>query len=162
YFFQWNVPPATPSWIATVAIRDDDEAEDGGKRGFLVNDRDSLVYIANLGCIPIHVLAYRVPEDAEQTESGDRVAVPTSCDFLTVDFDISKGGTFESAIVLARSLHDRLEEIGLVGFPKTSGQSGLHVLVPLGKGGNSPAAQALCELLGRILVASHPKIATME
>src|SRR5262249_12617539 len=46
--------------------------------------------------------------------------------------------------------------------PKTSGQSGLHVLVPLGPGVSYPTARALADLLGRMLCDRHPSIATME
>jgi bifunctional non-homologous end joining protein LigD len=55
-----------------------------------------------------------------------------------------------------------LDELGLVGFPKTSGQSGLHVLSPLGPGVSFDTAKTLVELLGRILQSRHPEIATME
>ena len=74
-FYQWNVPVGTPSWVRTVTIvRDEDE---GRKvQCFLVNDADTLLYIANLGCIPIHVLAAR-PSSLEL------------CDFITFDFDWS-------------------------------------------------------------------------
>ncbi|HHH30303.1 MAG TPA: hypothetical protein ENK57_18445 [Polyangiaceae bacterium] len=47
-------------------------------------------------------------------------------------------------------------------MPKTSGQTGLHVLIPMGPGVAFPTAKALVELLGRILVSRHPDIATME
>jgi bifunctional non-homologous end joining protein LigD len=55
-----------------------------------------------------------------------------------------------------------LEDTGLVGFPKTSGQEGLHVLVPLGPGVPFTAAKLLVELLGRLVVSSHETFATME
>src|SRR6185503_2828916 len=81
-------------------------------------------------------------------------------DFLTIDFDVGDA-PFAHAIELARSLHDILDQIGLRGFPKTSGQTGLHVLVALG-GAPFLVAKTLAELLGRILQKRHPKISTME
>src|SRR5262249_18163747 len=62
----------------------------------------------------------------------------------------------------ALSLRELLNQVGLVGFPKTSGQSGLHVLVPMGPGVSFDAARALCDLLGRLLERQHPTIGTME
>jgi bifunctional non-homologous end joining protein LigD len=136
----------TPSWVRTITI--EREEEEGKKVTFLVNDVDTLLYIANLGCIPIHVLAAR-------SHSLD------SCDFITFDFDIGPA-PIAHAVELALSLRSLLTDLGLVGFPKTSGQSGLHVLVPMGPGVTFPTARALVELIGRLLEKRHPKIGTME
>jgi bifunctional non-homologous end joining protein LigD len=78
-----------------------------------------------------------------------------------MDFDV-KGASLAEGIVLARSLHELCASIGLEGFPKTSGQSGLHVFVPLGPGVSYLSARALADLLGRMLCDRHPTIATME
>lgn len=146
HFFQWNIPPGTPDWVRAFPIKS--EEHDGREvMSFLVDDRDTLLFIANLGAIPLHILASRA-EDLER------------CDFLTVDFDVG-GAPFSHAVELARALHALLDEIGLEGFPKTSGQTGLHVLVPLG-GVPFEAAKALAELLGRILHARQPAISTVE
>jgi bifunctional non-homologous end joining protein LigD len=144
------VPPATPDWIRRLEIRDvdGDETHRGLKTVFLVDSADGLVHIANLGCIPIHVLGAREPS-------------LTECDFLTVDFDIGER-TFGDAVTLALELKSLLDEIGLSGFPKTSGQKGLHVLVPLGPGISFDSAKLMVELLGRLITARHPDIATME
>jgi bifunctional non-homologous end joining protein LigD len=78
-----------------------------------------------------------------------------------VDFDIGDR-PFEQAVVLALTLKEFLDEVGLKGYPKTSGQKGLHVLVPLGPGVPFDAAKLLCELFGRLVTERHSKIATME
>ena len=147
-FFQWHVPPGTPSWLRSVEVREEGERGKSRKRCFLVDDVDGLLHIANLGCIPVHVLAAR---------QGTR----EHCDFLTIDFDLG-GQPFRDAVTLALSLRELLEELALTGVPKTSGQTGLHVLIPMGPGVAFPTAKALVELLGRILVSRHPDIATME
>jgi bifunctional non-homologous end joining protein LigD len=146
-FYQWNVPRGTPSWVKTIHVRWEERSNKEVDL-FLIEDRETLLYIANLGCIPLHILAARV---------GDLSA----CDFLTVDFDLS-GGTFANAITLARSLLALLEKLGLASYPKTSGQTGLHALVPLGPGVNFDAACALADLLGKLVAAQHPAIATTE
>ncbi|HEX6272239.1 MAG TPA: DNA ligase D [Polyangiaceae bacterium] len=145
-FYQWNVPHGTPDWLRRTTLRD--EEKDKEKTVFLVDDVDSLVYLANLGTIPLHVLACR---------EGTR----HEADFLTIDFDIGEH-PFERAVVLALTLREILDEIGLPGYPKTSGQKGLHVLVPLGPGIGFETAKLLCEFLGRLVTARHPKLATME
>ncbi|MBX3231982.1 MAG: DNA ligase [Labilithrix sp.] len=143
-FFQWNVPAGMPPWIRTLVL----DRHEHLKRVFLVDDAATLLYVANLGCIPLHVLAARASSREE-------------ADFATIDFDV-KQSTLTDAITLARTLHRILDQIGLPGFPKTSGQSGLHVLIPLGPGQSFDTARALAELLGRLLVERHPDIATME
>jgi bifunctional non-homologous end joining protein LigD len=148
-FFQWNVPPSTPDWLRRAVLYDSETREDKqDKVVFLVDDVDALVYLANLGTIPLHVLACR-----ERTRD--------ECDFLTIDFDIGDH-PFERAVVLALTFREILDEIGLRGFPKTSGQKGLHVLVPLGPGVNFDAAKLLCELFGELIVARHPQLCTLE
>jgi bifunctional non-homologous end joining protein LigD len=84
-----------------------------------------------------------------------------ACDFLTVDFDIADR-PFSDAVRLALDLKVVLDDVGLLGFPKTSGQRGLHVLVPLGPGVNFDTAKLLVELLGRLITDKNPDIATME
>lgn len=170
-FYQWNVPVGMPPWVRTMTMHELEDhrattdshgpasarsrapsaapaAQKTAKRVFLVDDASTLVYIANLGCIPLHVLASRAPD-------------LTRADFLTIDFDV-KQSELRHAITLARTLHDLLEEIGLPGYPKTSGQTGLHVLVPLGEGQSFDTARTLADVLGSLLVERHPDIATME
>ncbi len=147
-FFQWNAPAGTPEWIRTLQLRDEEDPDHHEKCVFLVEDVDSLLHIANLGCIPIHVLASR-----EQSLG--------QCDFLTIDLDIGEQ-PFRDAVVLALSLRELLDEIGLPGYPKTSGQSGLHVLIPLGPGVKFEVAKILVELIGRCLQLRHPEMSTME
>lgn len=144
-FFQWNVPPGMPSWVRTLTVEGDDGA---ARRGFLVDDAATLLYLANLACIPLHILACRTPH-LDQAE------------FFTVDFDV-KQSELRHAVTLARRLHQHLEAVGLPSFAKTSGQSGLHVLVPLGEAQSFTTARALADLLGRLLVAEFPALATMD
>ena len=148
HFYQWNVPAGTPDWIERIELVDEEDPGSAKKTLFLVDSADALVHIANLGCIPLHVLA-------AQRGRLDQ------CDFLTVDFDIADR-PFSDAVRLALDLRAILDDVGLLGFPKTSGQKGLHVLVPLGPGVNFDTAKLLVELLGRLVTDKNPTIATME
>ena len=80
---------------------------------------------------------------------------------MTVDFDLGER-PFSDAVRLALDLKAILDEVGLPGYPKTSGQRGLHVLVPLGPGVTFDTAKLLVELLGRLITEKNPTIATME
>jgi bifunctional non-homologous end joining protein LigD len=146
-FYQWNVPRGTPDWIRTLGLRD--EERDGKTVAtFLVDSADALLHIVNLGCIPLHVLACR-----QQTLDV--------CDFLTVDFDLG-GQPLQVGIKLALSLRELLAELELTGYPKTSGQTGLHVFIPMGPGVSFDTAKALVELIGRLLQLRHADVSTME
>lgn len=147
HFFQWRVPPRMPPWMRTLAFKDEEEPE-RPKRGFVLDDVESLLYVVNLGTIPIHVFSSKA-ESLSQ------------CDYVALDFDV-KLSSLRAAVTLAHTLREILEAIGLTGFPKTSGQTGLHVLVPLGRGHGFGTARALVELLGHLLVHAHPNLATME
>jgi bifunctional non-homologous end joining protein LigD len=150
-FFQWNVPHGKPAWVRSVVLGKHVASADEGdnkKHVFIIDRLESLIYIANLACIPVHILS-------------SRVATPSACDFLTIDFDINLS-TLAIAVGLAQTLRSVLDEVGLKGFPKTSGQTGLHVFVPMGDGVTPSAAKTLAELMGRIIVERHPTAATME
>jgi bifunctional non-homologous end joining protein LigD len=140
-FFQWNVPPNKPDFLETYVV----QTEGKEKRVFVVQDEESLVYVANLGCIPIHLLPY-------QTDAPER------CDFLALDFDVKLSG-LARAIPIMQTLRQLLGQAGLSSLVKTSGQTGLHVLIPMGA--NETLCKGLAEILGRMLVAKHPDDATM-
>lgn len=146
-FYQWNVPAGTPSWVRTLDLRVE-ERDGKDVTTFLLDDVDALLHIINLGCIPIHVLACR--EDSLE-----------ECDFMTIDFDLGEQ-PLQTAVMLALTLRELLEELGFTGYPKTSGQSGLHVFIPLPPKVPFAAAKALLELLGRFLQTRHSDVATME
>lgn len=146
-FYQWRIPDAAPAWLQSLRLR---SAEEDGKEvsTILINDLSSLMYVANLGCIPLHVIA-------------SRAASLDTCDFLTLDLDVELAG-LKAAIPIALTIREVLEEIGLRGFPKTSGETGLHVLVPLGQGLPFDMAKQLLELIATITLQRHPDSATME
>jgi bifunctional non-homologous end joining protein LigD len=143
-FFQKDAPEWRPPWIRTVTIRSGEDGRD--LEHFLVDDADGLAWIANLGAIPIHVLASR----AGSLERPD---------WCVVDLD-PKDAPFAHVVRLARALHDLCREIGLPCYPKTTGQKGLHVLVPLGGQLTHAQARTLGELLSRAIEREHAEIAT--
>jgi bifunctional non-homologous end joining protein LigD len=146
-FYQWRVPPSVPGWVRTIKIRNV-EVDGKDTEVFLVDDAESLAFVANLGTMPIHVLAARA-------------TTLTECDFFTLDFDV-KNASLQDAIPITWTLRRILEEIELPGYVKTSGQTGLHVFVPLGPGVAFPIAQTMADLLGKLLCTRHPDKATME
>jgi len=144
-FYQKNVPVSTPEWIRTVRVESEDP--DRAIEYFVVDDRASLLYMANLGSIPLHVWASRVG-------SLDRP------DWCILDLD-PKGAPFEHVVRIARLLHDVCESIELPNFVKTSGSTGLHVLIPLGRRFDYEQSRTLGELLARVVLQDAAEIATI-
>ena len=137
-FFQKNAPELAPSWLRTIAI--------GSIEYFLCDSAEALLYLANLGTIPLHIWSSRV-------DSLDRP------DWCILDLD-PKGAPFEHVVRIALEIRGLCDEIELESFVKTSGGSGLHVLLPLGRQLEHDAARQLGELLARVIVGRLPEIAT--
>ena len=115
---------------------------------FVVDDLDSLLYIVNSAALLLHVWSSRV----------ETLGNP---DWCILDLD-PKDAPFEHVIEIARLLHRLCDEIELPAFVKTSGSTGLHVLVPLGRKVTYDQSRTLGELLARVVVRERPRIATIE
>jgi bifunctional non-homologous end joining protein LigD len=145
-FFQKNAPSFLPSWIRVETAWDEDEGKE--IRHIVCEDVESLLYLVNLGVIPLHLWA-------------SRLAQLQRPDWTIVDLD-PKGAPFTDVVTLARELRELCEAIGLPSYAKTSGSTGLHVLIPLGRQATFEEARKLAELLAHVVVSRQPKIATLE
>ncbi len=145
-FFQHDAPVFTPGWVRTARLFSESQTREVDY--FVLEDEASLAYVANLGTIPIHMWA-------------SRTGSLQHADFCSIDLD-PKGAPMQDMVTLALSLRALCDEVGLCCVCKTSGQSGLHLLVPLGGVPTHDEARALAYLLARVLVARHPDIATLN
>jgi bifunctional non-homologous end joining protein LigD len=144
-FFQKDAPAWVPDWVRTETLW----SEHGGREihYFVCDDLDALLYVVNLGTIPLHVWSSRLA----------RLQRP---DWCILDLD-PKQAPFEDVVAVARAIRALCEEIGLPAFPKTSGSTGLHVLLPLGGQLTYEQSRTLGELIARVVVAELPGIATI-
>lgn len=143
-FYQKNAPDA--SAVRTLPIR-----SEGSGRAidyFLCDGVSSLLYLVNLGAIPFHVWSSRV-------ESLDRP------DWCILDLD-PKTAPFADVVTIALAIRELCEEIEMPSFIKTSGGSGLHVLLPMGRRLEHEPVRQLAEFLAQVIVARLPAIATTE
>jgi bifunctional non-homologous end joining protein LigD len=81
-------------------------------------------------------------------------------DWCILDLD-PKGAPLKHVVEIARHIHALCEDVGLTNFVKTSGSSGLHVLIPLGARYTYEQSRTLAELLARFTAKSLPEIATI-
>ena len=144
-FFQKDAPPYAPDWFRTVTVWS--EGSERELSYFVAEDVESLLYVINLGTIPLHIWSSRI----------ETLAAP---DWCILDLD-PKEAPFTDVVDVALVIRDLCEEIGLPCFPKTSGSSGIHVLVPLGRRLTYEQSRTLGQLLGQIVVAERPDIATL-
>lgn len=144
-FFQKNIPDFTPRWIRTESIW----SEDSGKetRYFICDTAETLLYLANLGTIPLHLWSSRVRS----------LQAP---DWSILDLD-AKDAPFSSAVKVARAIGKLCDEIDLDCFVKTSGASGLHVLIPLGGACTYQQSKQIAELIARLVVQDLRDIASI-
>jgi bifunctional non-homologous end joining protein LigD len=114
---------------------------------FICDDEAALLYLINLGTIPLHVW-------------GSRTARIDRPDWCVLDLD-PKDAAFSDVIQVAQTAHQICEDIGLPNRVKTSGSSGLHVMIPLGCQCRHDEARSLGELLARVITAELPEISTI-
>ncbi len=151
-FFQKNAPGFQPEWVRTEAIWSEGSERD--IHYFIADDPAVLVFVANLGAIPLHVWASRIgsldrPDwclldlDPKHKRDGEEVYAP-----------------FGDAVEVARTIGALCDEIGLPSYPKTSGSSGMHVMIPLGGQLDYEQSRQLAQLLATTVAAEIPDRAT--
>jgi bifunctional non-homologous end joining protein LigD len=144
-FWQKNTPAYYPKWIPRIELP---TAQGKPVQYALVNDAETLAYLVNQGAITFHTYLSRV-------QNLDRP------DFVVFDFDPGSA-RFTDVVRLARGLHEILDDQSVASFPKTSGKSGLHVVVPWTQPGDYDAARGWAMTRAEKLVAEFPNLATVE
>ena len=144
-FYQRDAPDFVPDWVKRTSLWT--QTEDRDINYFMVDDAAALKYLANLGAIPVHVWHSRI----------DSLERP---DWCVLDLD-PKEAPFTDVIEVAKEIRDLLQEIELPGYLKTSGASGLHILLPMARHLTHEQSRSFAELLARVVVARRPDICTV-
>jgi bifunctional non-homologous end joining protein LigD len=110
----------------------------GEDKNFLVvEEAASLLWMANLGAI-------------EMNPWNSTIHQPHNPDWCIIDLDPTEKNTFEQVIQTARMTKEVLDGLGVTGYPKTSGSTGIHIYIPMG----AKYSYDECQLFGK-LVATH-------
>jgi bifunctional non-homologous end joining protein LigD len=112
-FFQKDLPRGAPSWLKTVEVA----KRNGSVRHVLANDRETLLWLAQQGCVTPHVF----PRRADRLDRPDR---------LVIDLDPSTDD-FAAVRRAALATGEALRRHGLEPFAMVTGSRGIHVVVPL-------------------------------
>jgi bifunctional non-homologous end joining protein LigD len=145
-FYEKQVPAHAPDWLPTAAVPSEDDTR--VVEFVVVQDLASLLYVVNLGCIEMHPLHARAG-------SLDRP------DYAFFDLDPFQPYTYEDVRTVAKLVKVVLDGLGLRGYPKTSGATGMQVFVPLDGTHTHADARELVERVGRLVVRAYPEKATM-
>jgi DNA ligase D-like protein (predicted polymerase) len=143
-FYQKRAPTSRPPWIDTVTLR----FPSGRKAEELVlRNAAQLVWIANLGCIELHVHPVR----AEELEHPDE---------LRIDLDPVPGVPWDQVRQVAYETRAVLAELGLIGYPKTSGSRGMHINVRIATNWSFDQVRQAALAIAREVERRNPGIAT--
>ncbi|HEU0064926.1 MAG TPA: DNA ligase D [Flavisolibacter sp.] len=131
-FFQKDVKGKVPSWMQTFTYFSESTNED--VEYLVCSDKATLLYMANLGCIEMHPWHSRVQK-------------PDNPDWCLIDLDPDKTNTFNQVIETANIIKKVLDDVGAESFVKTSGSSGIHILLPLGAKYSYDQSKQLAQLI---------------
>ncbi|OLC85687.1 MAG: DNA ligase D [Gemmatimonadetes bacterium] len=145
-FYQKDAPGFVPDWIQTIPIWSEDTQRD--IQYFVANVVETLVYLVNLGTIPLHIWMSRIDD-------------LTRPDWCLIDLD-PKDAPFEHVITLAKTMRKVCEQVGMPAFIKTTGKSGLHIMLPLGRQMTYQQCLQFAMLFARLVTDRHPDIATTQ
>jgi DNA ligase D-like protein (predicted polymerase) len=146
FFYQKRAPDARPDWIEVVELK-----FPSGRTASEVVPRDAaaLVWMANLACLELHPHPVR----------ADALDHP---DELRVDLDPVPGVTWSQVREVAATVRATLEDLGLVGWPKTSGSRGIHVNIRIHQRWTFQEVRRAAVALAREVERRVPTLATSK
>jgi DNA ligase D len=143
-FFQKRVPDARPDWLETTIVSTPNGTT---SRALVVADLAHVIWAVNLACLGFHVWP-------------SKAADPEHADELRIDLDPTPGVTFPMVREAAALVHDLLDELGVLGLPKTTGNRGIHVYVRLEPRWTSYDVRAAAVAVARELERRRPDLVT--
>ncbi|MDQ6700061.1 MAG: DNA ligase D, partial [Acidobacteriota bacterium] len=138
FFFQKDSPASFPPWIRIEPI--------DSTRYALTEDRASLLYLTNLGCI-------------DQNPWMSRAGSLEYPDFILIDLD-PHGCEYDRIIEAAQLVRKKLDALGLEGYPKTTGGDGMHIYVPVQPHYTYDQTKTFAEVMARLVAAERPDLFT--
>jgi bifunctional non-homologous end joining protein LigD len=144
FFFQKRAPESRPEWIETVELK---FPSGRSAHEIVVRDAAQLAWIVNLGCIDLNPHPVRT-DDLEHPDE------------LRVDLDPMPGIPWPQILEVALATRDVLEDLGLTGWPKTSGSRGFHVYCRIEQRWTFPEVRRAAVALAREVERRVPDLAT--
>jgi bifunctional non-homologous end joining protein LigD len=146
FFYEKQCPSHAPDWLVRAPIHSSHRGEP--IEFCTAPDVESLIWIANMGCIEMHPWLSR----AERHETPD---------FAVFDLDPQEGATWEQVTYTAGLIKVILDKLQLDSYAKTSGATGLHIYVPLDPIHDYERVRRFVAEVGKLIVAADPETVTM-
>ncbi len=146
-FFHKDAGLNAPDWVKHIALYSESAAKDINY--IICNDKPTLLYLANLGCI-------------EMNPWNSRLNKLDNPDYLVMDIDPSEHNTFEQVVETANVIKQILDKAGATSFPKTSGATGIHVYVPLGAKYSYDQAKEFAHVIATMTQQQLPEFTSLE
>jgi DNA ligase D len=143
-FFQKRVPDARPDWLQTTIVSTPNGTD---SRALVAADLAHVLWAVNLACLGFHVWP---------TQAAD----PEHADELRIDLDPTPGVTFPMLQEAAHEVKALLDEVGVIGRPKTTGNRGIHVYARLEHRWTSYEVRAAAVAVARELERRRPDLIT--
>jgi DNA ligase D len=143
-FFQKRVGDGAPDWLSTTIVSTPNGTT---SRALVIEDLAHVVWAVNLACLGFHVW----PNKADD---------PTHADELRIDLDPQPGVVFDQIREAAGEVKTLLDEVGVVGHPKTTGNRGVHVYVRLQPRWDSYQVRSCAVAIARELARRRPDLIT--
>ena len=140
-WYQHRIPPRAPDYLRGVWIE--------GNHRIVLGNKDALLWMVNQAALTIHGWSSRV----------GRLAEP---DWVTIDLDPGERTRWEDVIEVAIAVRKLLEILDLPSVPKTSGQRGLHILIPLAPGHAPAKAHDFARRVGMLIARLLPDKVSLE
>jgi len=143
-FYQKDMTGHHPRFLKTARIESSKSINYA-----LAQDENSLLYLANLGCIEFNPWFSRV----QQKDAPD---------FLVIDLDPDDENTFQEVVAVAKTVHAILDKLKIPNFIKTSGATGLHIGVPTQAKYTFDEVRHFALEIVKRTHAKHPKNTSLE
>jgi bifunctional non-homologous end joining protein LigD len=142
YFFQKNAEDFAASWVRLEPI-----PSEGRTINYIIaNDRATLLYLANLACI-------------DQNPWMSRIGSLDKPDFMLIDLDPVEC-PFDMIVEAALLTREVLEQVGLRGYPKTTGGDGMHIYVPVEPKYSYDQVRGFAEIVSHLVIGRKPDLFT--
>jgi len=146
-FYHKDAGDAAPNWVKHIELYSDSAKKDINY--IVCNNKATLLYLNNLGCIEINPWNSRV-------KSLDHP------DYLVMDIDPSDNNSFEEVIDTALVIKEILDSAQALAFCKTSGATGLHIYVPMGATYDYDQVRSFAEIIAHLTQEQLPGTTTIE
>jgi len=146
FFFQHTVADA-PAWVRRADLSRGGKPDERTSSYAVVDDPMALLWLVNLGCIDLNPWQSRAGAPDEPTH-------------VLFDLDPADGLHFDQVVEAAGLVGDALRGLGLRGYPRTSGATGIHILVPVVAGLTFETVRLFARVVSEALVRARPDLVT--